>query len=363
MLNSPCAVCVSNGEVFFADANNHRVRKLLRNGQLVTICGTGTKGYNGDGQPATNAQLDAPSSVFVSSSDQVYISEDYGQRIRRIDRNGMISTIAGTGELGFNGDDRLAVSAMLNYPYGVFVTEDEEVIFCDFGNYRVRKIDRRGMIRTIAGTGDAGYNGDHRPAIEASINQPTSVFLYKNEMYISDFDNNRIRKVDQNGMITTIAGTGMESYNGDDIPATSANIYWPDTVFIRNDEVYVSDRLNNRVRKIDRHGMIRTIAGTGDAGYNGDGILAIHAQLHGPLGLFVDEQLQVFIADSVNNRVRKIDRNGIIWTVVGTGEEGFSGDVSFDFKKYPHIGPKRKLLIKPFPKACYDISIQCDSDA
>jgi len=134
--------------VFIADTNNHRVRKLLRNGHIVTIAGNGTRGYSGDGQLATDAQLSRPFAVFVSSSNQVYISEWSGHRIRKIDRNGIISTIVGTGKEGYNGEDQLAVNAMIDCPWGLFVTEDEEVLFADWRNGRVRKIDRHGVIST-----------------------------------------------------------------------------------------------------------------------------------------------------------------------------------------------------------------------
>jgi len=202
-VSRPDSVFVSNGEVFIADRYNHRVRKLLRNGQIVSIAGVGSMG---DGQLATRSQLNFPKAVFVSSLNQVYISED--GRIRKIDRHGIISTIAGTGEEGYNGDDQLAIHAELEGNLGLFVTDDEEVYICDHGNHRVRKIDRFGVISTIAGTGEAGYNGDGILATDARLYYPSNVYIYKNEIYISDTFNQRIRKVLQNGIITTIAGTG-----------------------------------------------------------------------------------------------------------------------------------------------------------
>ena len=144
-LNGPASVFVSNGQVYIADMLNHRVRKVLPNGQIVTICGTGQAGYNGDNQPATQAQLDGPACVFVSQSDQVYITEGSGHRIRKIDQNGIITTIAGTGSAGYNGDDQLAVNAQLNYPRGLFVTEDEEVLIADMDNSSIRLIEMEGF--------------------------------------------------------------------------------------------------------------------------------------------------------------------------------------------------------------------------
>jgi len=183
-LFNPHGVFVSNGEVFICDTFNHRVRKLLRNGQIVTIAGTGE--CSGDGcQLATNAQLNHPHSVVVSSSDQVYISESHGHRIRKIDQRGIISTIAGNGIKGYDGDGQLAVNAKLSYPCALFVTEDDEVLCCDENNHRVRKIDQRnGIITTIAGNGIGGYNGDDQLATSASLNRPSSVFQYKHDIYM-----------------------------------------------------------------------------------------------------------------------------------------------------------------------------------
>ena len=298
-LYCPYGVFVSNGEVFIADTSNHRVRKLLRNGQIVTIAGTGIAG-------------------------------------------------------GYNDDDQLAVDAQLCLPHGLFVTEDEEVFFCDYSNHRVRKIDRNGTISTIAGNGEEGYNGDDILATDAKLNGPKGVFVHKNEIYIADCGNSRIRKVLQNGMITTIAGTGVVGYNGDDQPATSAKLRSPSYLFIHNDRIYISDCYNHRVRMILPNGTITTIAGTGKCGFNGDGNLPIESQLEYPEGIFVDDSGIYFCTSS---RIRKIDPTDIITTIVGTGEHGYSGDVPFDFEKYPHIGPRKKQLIKPFPKSYHDIAI------
>ena len=336
----PRGLFVSNGEIYIADAHNHRVRKVLQNGQIVTICGTGIPGYNGDGQLATNAQLNNPLSVFVSSSDQVYISE-IGQRIRKIDRNGVISTIAGTGVPGYNGDDQLAVNAQLNHPYGLFVTGDEQVLFADLFNNRVRKIDQNGMISTIAGNGEGDFNGDDGGATSISLFMPTSVFQYKNEIYIADSCNNRIRKIDRNGIVTSIEITVKGISKGA-----------PFSVVVHNDEVYFTDGMCKvykiRTKDIHSYGTIQTIAG-------------IECKLNGPKGIFIDSDSQIYISDTDNHCIRKIDQNGMITTVIGTGQEGYSGDVPFDFKQYPHIGPRKKpTLIKPFPHAYHDLVVICD---
>ena len=343
-LDDPSDVFVSDGEVYIVDTNNHRVRKVLRNGQIVTICGTGIEGYNGDGQLATDAQLNRPCSVVVSSSDQVYISESGGNRIRKIDRNGMISTIAGNGKGNYNGDGQLATNAHLHSPGGLFVTDDDEIFFADCENHRVRKIDRFGIISTIAGNGnDEGFNEDDQLATSASLNYPSSVFQYKNEIYIADSGNSRIRKVDQNGIITTVCvAYGLTL----------------DSIFVHNDEVYFTDGMY-QVFKIFPNGTIKAIAGMKKAGFNGDDMSATECELDYPMGLFIDTDSQIYIADSINHCIRKIDRNGMMRMVVGTGQKGYSGDVPFDFQKYPHIGPRKKSWIKPFPHAYHDLIVTC----
>ena len=360
-ISYPWAVFVSNGEVFICDSGNNCVRKVLATGQIVTITGKGLGGYlaHDENRLATDVQLYRPMSVVVSSSDQVYISdEDY--LIRKIDRNGIMSTIAGAGrwygnQCGGNGDGKLAIDARLYEPRGLFVTDDEEVFICDYGKGRVRRIDRNGMISTVAGTCIEGYNGDEKLASDAQLNSPTSVFVHRNEIYITDTHNRRILKVLQNGIIKTIAGTGENGYNGDDQPATSANLSQPQGLYVHNDHIYFSDCFNHRIRVILPNGIIKTVAGTVKTGYNGDEISAIEAKLEFPAGIFVDDS-GIYIACK-DARIRKIDCNGIISTIVGTGKEGYSGDVPFDFHKYPHIGPKKKPLIKPFPKSFHDIVI------
>ena len=347
-LTKPCGVFVSNDEVFIADTYNHRVRKVLRNGQIVTIAGTGIEGYNGDGQLATDAHLSCPISVVVSSSDQVYISEMYGNRIRKIDRDGIISTIAGNGVQGYNGDDQLAIHAQLNAPDLLFVNDDEEVLFADKFNHRVRKIDRYGTITTLAGNGTQGFTGDGQLAKMASLCSPTSVFQYKNEIYIADSGNRRIRKIDQDGIISTIAGN------------VTIRIY-PDSIFVHNGDVYFTN-YTSQLCKVLPNGTIKTIAGIeNERGFDGDDMLATQCKLNFPKGIFIDDDSQIYIADTMNHCVRKIDQNGMMRSVVGTGKKGYSGDVPFDFQQYPHMGPRRK--IKSFSHAYNDLIVKClDSD-
>ena len=331
-LNKPHGLYVSNREVFIADLHNHRVRKLLQNGQAVTIAGTGEQGYNGDGQLATDAQLSGPIAVFVSSNDEVYISDYLGHRIRKILRDGTITTIAGTGVSGYSGDGGLAVNAQIDSCTGLFVTDDGEVYLCDFGNQRIRKIDRSGIISTVAGTGAHGYNGDGISATQAQLNNPMDLYVYKNEVYISDYSNSRIRKMDQDGIITTVAGTGVSGYNGDDQLATLANLYYPHSLVVEDDCITFNDSENQRVRRVLADGTIQTIAGTGQKSASTSNLTDVNT----PTGLSI-EKSQIYISDSLS-RVCKIGPNGKIETIAGSGVKGYSGDVPFDFNTNPHRG-------------------------
>ena len=355
----PQGIFASNGEVFICDTYNHRVRKVLRNGQIVTICGTGIPGYNGDGQPATLAQLNQPYSVAVSSLNQVYISEFFGLRIRKIDQNGIISTIAGTGQKGFNGDDQLAMRATIKHPCGLFVTDDEQVLFCDSGNHLVRKIDQFGRISTIAGKRKKTGRFDSSVPTSMYFRDPNSVFQYKNEIYITETDQGKIFKISKHGTITNIAGKGLKGQQTDGIPAAEAQLKFPLFLVVHQDQIYFSDG-SHRIRKIYQNGIITTIAGTGDVEYNGDDQLAIHTNINSPTGISIDSTNGYIYFCESNNMVRKIDSNGVVRGVVGTLQAGYSGDVPFDFEKYPHIGPKRKQWIKPFPKAYFDLVIVMD---
>ena len=329
-----------NGEVFFCDRMNHRVRKVLRTGETVTIAGTGIGGYNGDDQPATQAQLQTPICVVVSPRNEVYISEATGHRIRKILTNGNIVTVAGNGEEGYNGDYIPATEAEISAPYGIFVTEQDELYIAEYSNYLIRKVCN-GMITTMVGS---------------ELRTPSSVFVSKtNEIYIVEYTGQTVKKVNTNGTISTIAGTGIAGYNGDGILATSVQLNNPWFLTVFNDEVYIADFSNNRIRKILRNGNMITIAGTGRDGKNGDGVLATEAQLFGPTSVFVTSN-EIYISEYYGCRIRKINSHGIISTIVGNGTSEYSGDVPFDFQKYPHIGAKIPP-IKPFPKSYLDISI------
>ena len=330
-LHSPRGVAVdSAGNLYIADSRNRRIRKVDSTGTITTIAGTGEFGFSGDGGPAVEAELRSPYGVAVDSAGNVYIADVIDQRIRKVDSTGTITTIAGTGEFGFSGDGGPAVEAELRRPYGVAVDSAGNVYIADVIDQRIRKVDSTGTITTIAGTGEFGFSGDGGPAVEAELRRPYGVAVDSaGNVYIADVSNQRIRKVDSTGTITTIAGTGEFGFSGDGGPAVEAELRRPYGVAVDSaGNLYIADTGNRRIRKIDSTGTITTIAGTGECCFvsTDDGGPAVEAWLYDPRGVAVDSAGNVYIADSGNRHIRKVDSTGTITTIAGTGELGFSGD-------------------------------------
>lgn len=470
----------ARGNVFFADLSNNRIRKIDSTGKITTIAGNGTFGYTGDGGSAEKASLGSPEAVFVDPSGNLYIADNGNFVIRKVDTAGIIHTVAGNHTPGFSGDGGPAIAAQIGAPAGVVADVSGNFYFADSNNRRIRKVDPAGIITTFAGNGSSGNGGNGGPAIAASIGNPNSVLLTKSRLYISTgsnvwavglatqiisivagnlngssgfsgdgkpalattlnfvrgmalakgggvlfvdannarvrriapnqivttiaggyigdggsplaasislnclcsnlgFDragnlyiaeglNERVRKISSNGTITTIAGTGLNGYSGDGGPATAAMLDTPNSVAVDgNGNIYIGDTGNFVIRKVDSAGIISTFATNVGAqglavdasnnvfvaapfstnvileitpggvvntvagvafqhGYNGDGIPATQAELFFPTGVAVDRAGNLYIADWLNARVRKVDTAGIISTVAGNGLQGFSGD-------------------------------------
>lgn len=269
---------------------------------ISTVAGTGEAGYSGDGGAATSAKLNSPIGVAVDSSGNLYISDNSNNRIRKITPDGTISTLAGTGEKGYSGDGGPALLAQLNSPRGVAVDSSGNVYFAGTGNHRIRKISADGTISTVAGTGQFGYYGNGVPAVEAVLNFPYGVAVDNSEnVYIVDSYNSRIRIITSDGIITTVAGTFEQGYSGDGGPATSAKLNVPFGMAVDNNgNIYIADTHNKRIRKITTDGIINTIAGTGEEGFSGDGGEAVWATMTLPRGIAVDSNNNVFFADYNN---------------------------------------------------------------
>ncbi|MEU5050315.1 RICIN domain-containing protein [Streptomyces sp. NPDC021096] len=308
-LNRPYGIAVdSAGTLYVSDHSNHRVRKVTTDGKISTIAGTGVAGFSGDNGPAVSAQLNGPREVAVDGAGAVYIADASSHRIRKIATDGKISTIAGTGTAGFSGDGGLATAAWLNTPLGVALDSAGILYIADYGNHRIRKISTDGKISTVAGTGSGGFAGDGGPALSAQLNYPYGVTIDgAGDLYIADHNNHRVRKVAADGKISTLAGTGTAGFSGDDGLATAARLNTPLGVAVDSTgDLYIADYNNHRVRKVAADGKISTVAGTGSAGFGGDGGPAASAQLNYPLGLAVDCVDTLYIADYVNNRVRRV---------------------------------------------------------
>jgi hypothetical protein len=298
-------------------------------GTINTVAGVGMGGYSGDGGAAWMAQLNSPFGVAVDSGGNLYIADTLNHRVRKVDASGNISTVAGNGTDGYSGDGGAAASAQLNKPFGVAVDSGGNLYIADTFNHRVRKVDASGNISTVAGNGTAGYSGDGGAAASAPLNKPYGVAVDSGgNLYIADTFNHRIRKVDASGNISTVAGTGTAGNPGEGEFATSANIKYPYGVAVDSggNLFYVADDGSSRVRKVDASGKISTVAGNGTAGYSGDGGAAASAKLYLPYGVAVDSGGNLYIADTLNHRVRKVDASGNINTVAGNGTGGYSGD-------------------------------------
>ncbi|MFJ3205745.1 RICIN domain-containing protein [Streptomyces sp. NPDC086989] len=308
-LNHPFGLAMdSNGTLYFSDCDNHRIRKITTDGKVTTIAGTGTAGFRGDGGPATAAQLKTPRGMAVDSEGDLYVADSENHRIRKITADGKITTIAGTGVAGFRGDGGPATVAQLNLPYAVTVDSAGVLYIADYKNHRIRKIAADGKISTVAGTGVAGFGGDGGPAISAKLNYPYAVLLDSaGVLYIADVDNRRVRKMTPDGKISTVAGTGTAGFSGDGGPATSAQLNFPIALGMDSTgTLYVSEGRNHLVRRITADGTISTAAGTGTLGFGGDGGPATSAQLNFPIGLAVDCVDTLYVADYKNHRIRKV---------------------------------------------------------
>ena len=293
---------------------------------ITTIAGTGKAGFSGDRGPATRARLSGPRGVAVDGQGNVYISDSGNARVRKVSGR-TITTIAGTGTAGFSGDGGPAAAAQLNQPEGLAVDGQGNLYIADYGSHRVRRVSPDGVITTIAGTGKQGFSGDGGLATSAQLEYPEGVAVDgRGSVYIADTGNSRVRKVGQGGTITTIAGTGETGFSGDGGRATSASLFRPsDVAADGRGNVYIADFLHYRVRKVSPAGTITTIAGTGGTDSSGDGGRATAAELI-PTSVALDRQGNVYVGDFHNDRVRKVTPGGAITTVAGIGIRGSRGD-------------------------------------
>ena len=299
------------GNLYVADSRNHRIRKIDGTGAISTFAGTGVSGYSGDSGPASAAEMGYPESMCIDGSGNLYVADKWEAVVRKIDAAGMITTVAGTGTYGFGGDGGPATAAMLDNPSYVAVDGAGNLYICDWINSRVRKVNTAGIITTIAGNGSAVHSGDGGPATAAGM-RPISILVEPSgTLLIGDGANHRVRWVDAAGMITTIAGNGSDGTSGDGGPATAAGLKLPSSfLYDGAGNLLVCDEIGAMIRKIDGAGVISTIAGTGTAGYSGDGGSATAAEFQFPLMMAMSPAGRVVISDVQNNRVRELNMMG-----------------------------------------------------
>ncbi len=300
---------------------------------ITTVAGTGTAGYAGDGGPASQAQLHDPFDVAFDRGGSLFFSDTNNHCIRRIDgKTGIITTVAGSGRKGYSGDGGPATAATMNEPYGIALDDEGNLYIVDRLNACVRRVDARtGVIRTIAGTGKPGYSGDGGPGAQAQLREPNGIALDgKGKLYIADVRDQRVRVLDLGtGVIRTFCGTGRKEQTGDGGPFQQASLLGPRAVAVGPDgSILICEREGNSIRRVNlQSGMIVRVAGTGQKGYSGDGGPALRATLNGPKELEVDRNGNVYVVDTENNAIRRLDaKTGAISTIAGNGKAGGTGD-------------------------------------
>ena len=327
---------------------------VARTSTVSTVAGNGTAGFSGDGGPASASRLNQPRDSAIGPDGSVYVADTYNNRIRRIAPDGTVTTFAGNGNASYNGDSRPATTASVSWPHDVTVDSAGVVYIADSDHHRIRRVGLDGVITTIAGTGTPGSTGEGGPATSARLKNPKTVAVFGDGLYTAGLDN-LVRRIDlTSGIITTVAGTGAAGYSGDGGSARLARLNGPQRLELDPlGNLYVADTLNHVVRRVDAAtGVIRTVAGTGGAeGLRGDNGPATAALLDHPRGLTLEGPSILYIADSDNHRVRMVDLvTGTIITVAGTsaGYAGNGGTAGSSRLRQPRglsVTPQGDLLV------------------
>jgi len=313
------------GNIFVSDREDRMVWKFEKSGRAIVIAGTGrstgASGLSFEPSPAQDLDLAKPEGLVVDQDDTILLADSYNHVVLRIDRDGIATRFAGNGERGRGGEGIKAIDSALRFPVDVRLDSKGNVFIADLENHRIRKVTRDGLITTVVGTGVPGYSGDGGPATNAQLNTPYGIFLDKDDnLLIADSNNNVIRRVGSDGIIHTIAGTGQEGYDGDGGPARAARLNSPQSLGCdAQGRIYVGDEHNNAIRVIEPDGSIRTLVGSKGPGFSGDGGPASEAQIADPENVWVRRDGSILISARDNARLRIISPDGIISTFAGRG--------------------------------------------
>jgi len=299
------------GNLYFTTVAPDRVYKITPSGIIYFVAGTGSSGYNGDGIAATSAELNLPTGIAIDKGNNVYIADGENNRVRKIDVNtGIITTFAGDGSAGFSGDNGPATAATFNGVEDICFDMNGNLFIADYANNRIRKVNNSGIVTTVAGNGINGFTADGVAATSAAINSVWGVCTDAiGNLYFNDSLNTMLRKVSTAGILTTVAGNGLAGPAGDNGPATTAALVVIRVAIDKAGNIYTSGYLDNDIRKIDVSGIIHTVAGTGIAGFSGDGSSATMSQISDSYGITLDSCGNLYFADKNNNRIRKVAFN------------------------------------------------------
>ena len=317
------------GNLYFSETGRHAVRRMSPTGILTTFAGTGVQGFDGDGGPAASALLNSPGAVAVDAAGNLFVADVQNRRIRRVDAaTGIITTAAGTGVAGASADGTAASEARLDRPAALAVDSSGNLFFADAGTHLIRRVDHAsGLVATVAGNGVQGYAGDGGPAVVASVDSPWGLAVDGGgNLYVADMHNQRIRRIDAaTGVITSVAGTGQPGFSGDGGAAGVAALRMPRGVSLdAAGNVFLADSSNHRVRRVDAAtGLITTIVGDGTQAYAGDSNPAVAASLDTPRAVTLMPGAGLAtLADTNNGRVRQVDGAATIHTIAGLGGGG-----------------------------------------
>ena len=314
-LYQPSAIALdAAGNLFLADTLTQRVRQVSPSGIMTTVAGTGVASPGKEAVPAATAPLDYPQGVVVDQAGNVIIAETEDQRIRQVSADGKIRTIMGTGAAGVGPENVPPSQTLLRGPRGLCMDRAGNLYVADTANHRVLKAPPGGVVTTAAGNGAPGFAGDGGPARLAQLTQPNACALDSfGDLFIADTFNHLIREVDSQGIIHTVAGTGQQGDGGDEGPATAANLNTPRGLAVDdNGNIYIADTGNSRIRQVTPDGVIHTIGGTGAAGFAGDGEPALAAQIDTPEGILLDGAGDLYFCDTNNNRVRRLTPTAVV---------------------------------------------------